>query len=99
MLLCGRYMKCGYLKSFIDFVTESSLPGKGIGRMLVRTKTRLRGLRAVPIFPLELRHRKRRRAETGSRKNLRGRANFRAPAFAMSFPRLDELERKNRDCS
>ena len=27
------------------------------------------------------------------------RLGFRAPAFAMSFPQLDELKRKNRDCS
>ena len=27
------------------------------------------------------------------------RPSFRVPAFAMSFPRLDELKRKNRDCS
>ena len=27
------------------------------------------------------------------------RLGFRASVFAMSFPRLDELKRKNRDCS
>ena len=49
------------------------------------------------FFPLEFVEPR----NAGSRKPISRRGKiigFRAPAFAMSFPRLDELKRKDRDC-
>ena len=40
------------------------------------------------------RHRESRRAETGKKPLVFPRPSFRAPAFAMSSPRLDELKRE-----
>ena len=67
-------------------------------------------LRAVPIFPLEFvvprnaGARKPRRAKTKEEKEKKNREFFLAwvsahPAFAVSFPWLDELKKKNRGCS
>ena len=65
----------------------------------VRSSSRLR---AAPTFPLEFVEPRKDTANAGAQKPRRGKAREEAqslaPAFAMSFPRLDELKRKNRDC-
>ena len=54
-------------------------------------------LRAVPIFPLEFVEPQKVIANAGARKNKRN--TLPRAGVRDVFPRLDELKRKNRDCS
>ena len=61
----------------------------------------LRGCRprAVPIFPLEFVEPRKDIAKTGARNPVQGKTRIPRAGFRDVFPRLDELKRKNRDCS
>ena len=56
-------------------------------------------LRAVPIFPLELVEPRKDIAKTGARNPCFSLHRIPRAGFRDVFPRLDELKRKNRDCS
>ena len=60
---------------------------------------RLSRLLVVPIFAVEFVEPRKRNRESQRAETVYPRPSFRAPAFAMSFPRLDELKRKIRNCS
>ena len=96
------YSLCSVWSRGLVYCRKSLLPFNSdffvATRLKIFSKNGFCRLRVVPIFPFEFvdprkRHRKRRRSLDFSR------LGFHALAFVMSFLRIDELKRKNRDCS